>query len=121
MASVNLPQGNVFFGWADFQGRRLPVTISMEWMRVFYDLVARVGGATGSPVSDDAIAEAMMPRGDSGAEAMRAIDDLRHELASTRGDLRAALSRIEDLEAQAESRPSYDLRARVEEIEGRLN
>lgn len=38
MATVDIPQASVHLGFADAQGRRVPVTISMEWMRAFEDM-----------------------------------------------------------------------------------
>jgi polyhydroxyalkanoate synthesis regulator phasin len=83
--------------------------------------VERTGGVSNPATSDEALAEAMTrPTDASGQEALRAVDELRNELASAKGDLRAALARIEDLESQVASSPAYDLRSRVEQIEDRL-
>lgn len=53
-------------------------------------------------------------------EAKRGVDELRNELASTRGDLDRMRAMIEDLTAQIAASTQTDLRNRIELIEDRL-
>lgn len=47
MIALGLPQARIPLGWATIQGKRIPVEIDMEWMRVMLELVNRTGGTAG--------------------------------------------------------------------------
>lgn len=150
MSTLTLPQARIPLGWALLPDprspggqRRVAVEIDIEWMRAFLELVARTGGTTGSGGFEDylpVLLDSIAPD-PAAQEAIRAVDELRNELASARNEvqtLRALIddqatelaahrstddlrSQLEDLAAQlAELRPATDLRARVEQIEDRL-
>lgn len=53
-------------------------------------------------------------------EAKRGVEELRHELASTRGDMQVLRGMFEDLAAQLAATSQTDLRNRIELIEDRL-
>ena len=122
-ASVSLPQARIPIGYAMVQGQRVPVEIDQEWMRSFASLLDRSGGVSG----DTSFAEYLpiffdVPHTDTSAqEALRAVDELRNELASTRSDLQAVRALLDQALAMLETpAPTNDLRIRVEQIEGRL-
>lgn len=128
-------------GWATINGQRVPVTVDQEWARAFEDLQLRVGGTVA--MSNVELAEMAMnpPRAidPQAAEALRAIDELRNELASTRAHLDGVLRLIDTLSAEMAgarapifpevqalieeltTRPTDSaLAARVQQIEDRL-
>lgn len=119
---VNLPQGNIALGFVNVGGRRVPVTIAMEWMRVFTDLVERAGGTSASADLDTLTEAAYAHKTDARVdECLRSINELSIELASTRGELMSYRTRVEDLEsALASQQMPPDLTARVQQLEDRL-
>lgn len=125
---VTLPQARIPLGWvtlagADGVARRMPVEIDIEWMRSFLALVDRTGGTTGEAGFEDLLAMYfdIPPHDQLAQEAVKAVDELRNELASARSDMHRMLTIIEDQAAELASlRGVYDLRNRVETIEDRL-
>jgi len=103
----NIPIGTVVIGGATFEVPQHP-----EFVRFFSDLARRTGGVTAptntelsSGVADVASSVATLdnedaaPRSNPEArEALRAVDELRNELASLRGDNDGLRRRIEQLE-----------------------
>ena len=120
--AVTFPQARIPLGWAMVQGQRVPVEIDPEWLRSFVDLLNRTGGVSGDTSFDQYIPMFFeTPHTDATAqEAMRCVDELRNELASTRSDLQAIRSMLDQALASIESPPASDLRNRIEQIEGRL-
>lgn len=123
MQSVALPQARIALGWVMVNGVNTPVTIDQEWMRALFNLVQRSGGVSG----DEGLGEFVSllfgsPQTDPAAqEAIRAVDELRHEVASARNDLQTLRGLVEELSAAAAApTTAHDLRARVQEIEDRL-
>jgi len=47
MSLLTLPQARIPIGYADVGGKRVPVTIDIEWMRYLAILTERAGGITG--------------------------------------------------------------------------
>lgn len=118
-------------------------TLTPEAYRSLQGLLERVGGASGAESFSEYISIFFDDRPISAEvqESIRAIDELRSELASVRGqnaelaglieeqgselaEMRSAsdlLTRLEVVEAAiAGIRPAEDLRDRIEQIEGRL-
>ena len=58
MSSVLLPQSRIEIGHATFGNQRVPVTVSLEWSRYFYNLTSALNtglaGFTGSPGANGA-------------------------------------------------------------------
>jgi len=123
MSSVSFPQARIPIGYAMVNGQRVPVEVDQEWMRSFSALLDRSGGVSGStafaeylPIFFD-----VQPTDPALQEALRAVDELRNELASTRADLQALRSMLDDAMALLDvGQPSNELRNRIEQIEGRL-
>lgn len=121
--TITLPQARIALGWVVVQGKRLPVEIDMEWMLAFARLVDRTGGTSGDTNFSEYINQFFdAPPVDAGTrEALRAVDELRNELASSRGDVQALRGLVEELTARIAEPPQTDqLRNRIESIEGRL-
>jgi hypothetical protein len=122
MSTVTQPRTGVPIGVATVSGKPLEIELHPEYLRFFTSLVQRIGGVASmsnaelaqlvsEPIKQDARTD----------DAIRAIDELRNELAS----LRASCDQLRGLlDEQASAimglRPTDDLRARVETIEGRL-
>lgn len=100
---VTLPQARSPLGYVTVAGQRIPVEIDREWMRAFTDIVTRSGGTSGT--GTDSILESIndlfsttRPSDAAAQDAARAVDELRNDLASARGELQAARNRLEQLE-----------------------
>lgn len=122
MATIALPQARIPLGWATVQGVKVPVEIDMEWMLALQGLLTRTGGTSGSTSFETYLPIFFDPphTDNAGAEAVRAVDELRNELASTRAELQSLRGQIEENTAELQNRPVSDLRNRVEQIEDRL-
>ena len=126
-APLTLPQARIPLGWVMVGGQRAPVEIDREWMLAFLGLLTRTGGITGNTSAGSALDELlpllMEPVRDAQTqEAMRAIEELRQELAGARSETHALRGQLEDALAQmAGMRQSDDLRGRIEQIEDRLS
>ena len=123
MPIVSLPQARIPIGYAMMDGARIPVEVDMEWMLMFTRLFERSGGTSGSTSFNEYITQFFDAQGTDPAlqDAVRAVDELRQELASSRAELQSLRGLIDDLATQvAQVRPVDDVRARIEQIEGRL-
>src|SRR5690348_7824474 len=123
MATIAFPQARIPLGWAVIQGVRVPVEIDMEWMLALQALLTRSGGTSGSTSFETYLPIFFDPphTDNLAAEASRAIDELRNELASTRAELQSLRTQIDENTAELQRMPNYDLRNRVEQIEDRLS
>lgn len=121
--NASLPQARIPLGHATVGGQKVDVMIDVEWMRAFTDLLAATSAGDNTGVADLLALLVSTPAVDTvSQDASRAVDELRNELANTRGDVQALRSVIEEQAAQlAEIRPDFSLRVRVEQIEHRLN
>lgn len=117
-----LPQARIPLGYAVIAGVRTPVEIDIEWMRAFTDLVKATSSDGGASLAELLpLFFATPPSDPVSQEAIRAVDELRNELASAKGDMRALRGQIDEQAAEiAALRPDASLRARVEQIEDRL-
>ena len=122
MSTITLPQARIPLGYAMVQGVRVPVEIDMEWMRVMMDLVTRTGGTSGDTNFSEYLPQFFdTPHTDAtAAEAIRAVDELRNELASAKTEQQVLRSMLDQISALLETQPASDLRNRIEQIEGRL-
>ena len=100
-AIIALPQARIPIGYAMVDGARVPVEIEMEWMLMLTRLFERSGGTTGSTSFNEYITQFFDAPGTDPAlqDAVRAIDSLRQELASTRGEAQGLRARMDELEA----------------------
>lgn len=125
MTTITLPHARIPLGWVtmDGQSRRIPVEIDIEWMRALLGLVERSGGVTGGE-SFAAYLPALFdpkPSDPAAEQALRAVDELRNELACAKSDAERLARVVDELQTSlAEIRPDHQLRARVEQIEDRL-
>jgi hypothetical protein len=125
-AIITPPKVPIEIGHVTIDGTNYKVTQSGEFVRFFFDLFRRVGGfdalsnteleklasdAFNAGTADDPVAR----------EALRGVDELRNELASTRAELQSLRTLLDAREAEfaALLLPS-DLTARVQQIEDRL-
>ena len=105
----------------DAEGR--PVFIDRAWLNYLtVQVFQRSGGFTGPSTVDNAQQFEEYPLSNPDAvEALRAVDELRNELASTRSSLHALQSQIDGLTAAIVSLSSTsEFRNRIESIEDRL-
>ena len=112
MSTVALPQARIPLGYAMVSGQRVPVEIDAQWMRALLGLVDRSGGTTGSGGTTSNVDEVMgllmsLPQDLAAQEAMRAVDELRNELASARNDVQVFRAKVEELESQIASMRAY--------------
>jgi TolA-binding protein len=122
-ATVALPQARIPLGWAMVQGQRIPVEIDMEWMLVLARLLERTGGTSGDTNFTQYINQFFdIPYTDNaGQEAIRAVDELRNELAIAKGEVQTLRAQIEELTAQlAQGSAQVDVRSRIEQLEDRF-
>ena len=126
--TLTIPKENVPIGRVTVGGVDIDVVQSPEFVRFFFDLARRVGG-TKAPTNNDLSghvatldSEALMARSDPDAQdALRAVDELRNEVASLRSDCDGLRSQIADRDAElAGLRSLSDLRSTVEQILDRL-
>ncbi len=99
-------------------------TISREWFLFFNYLLQTVGGPSVAPGGGIAPIENQMQFEEyavsvpEATEALRAVDELRNELASSRSELQSLRTLIEDqISVQTEIRPINDMRNRMDEVE----
>lgn len=141
--ALTLPQARIPIGFATIQGQQVPILVNIDWMLAFTGLLNRSGGTSGDTGFEQYINQFYdQPASDPALhDAVRAIDDLRHELASSRAELQSLRSLIDDqagklaqmrsaddfrsliqelLTEMPQIRFADDLRTRVEQIEGRL-
>ena len=120
---ANVPIGRVTIGGIDYDVAQHP-----EFVRLFFDFARRVGGTT-APTNNELSghvetldSDAQMSRSDPSAqEALRAVDELRNEIASLRSDCDGLRSQIADRDSElAGLRSLSDLRSTVEQILDRL-
>jgi hypothetical protein len=112
MSTLALPQARIPLGYAMVSGQRVPVEIDAQWMRAFLGLLDRTGGTTGTGGTVSNVDEVMglllsLPQDLAAQEAIRAVDELRNELASTRTDAQTLRSKVDELESQIASMRAY--------------
>lgn len=120
---VSIPQARIPIGYAMVQGVRVPVEVDMEWMLTFTRLLERTGGVSGDTNFNNFINQFFdPPLIDTGLQdALRTIDELRNELASTRNDMAQLRGLVDDLTNAVAAVPSTEpFRSRIETLEGRL-
>lgn len=86
-------------------------------------LLARSGIADGSvtPADNQKQFEEYPVTNLEAIEAQRGVEELRHELATTRGEMQALRAKYDELELRVAAIPQHDqLRNRIETIEARL-
>lgn len=122
MNTITLPQARIPLGYAVVQGVRVPVEIDMEWMLAFTRLLERTGGVSGDTNFSEYLPQFFdTPHTDAAAaEAIRAVDELRNELASARSEQQVLRSMLDEIASMIDTTTTNDLRNRVEQIEGRL-
>ena len=141
--ALTLPQARIPIGTATIQGQQVPIFVTIDWMLAFAGLLSRSGGTSGDTSFEQYINQFydLPPSDPALQESVRAIDELRQELASSRAELQSLRSLIDDQTVQLaqmrstddfrsliqelltempQIRFSDDLRTRVEQIEGRL-
>lgn len=106
--------------------------ISRVWLRFFSDVFNRIGGSEQQDLTaivsllNQAIADIRelesqyTPEPVGIGDALRAVEELRNELESTRRTVDEQRGEIEALRAQLEQGNAHDLVQRIETIEGRL-
>ena len=122
-AEFTLPQARIPVGWATVKGERIPVQIDMEWMLALSRLFGRSGGVSGDTSFFQYITQFFdQPLVDSASqEAIRAVDELRNELVSSRGDMQLLRALIdEQASALVQLRSIDDVRGRLDELESAL-
>lgn len=97
-----LPQARIPLGFVSVNGQRVPVEISMEWMRALSNITQGAGASSVDPVVDELVAAALGQQVSQGQDASRAIDELRNELASTRTDTQTLRTLIDEQTARIE-------------------
>jgi hypothetical protein len=89
-------------GYVTLNGTSVPVAMDAQWTRVFDELITRVGGVVA--MSNDELSElalsALNGADSRSADAMRAVEELRIEMASLRGALDEERARVESLAAE---------------------
>lgn len=102
-------------------------TVSRDWYLFLSALLQTVGGpavTTGGgsePLDGVKQFEEYAATSLEAAEALRAVDELRNELASTRSDMQSLRRLIDELSAALATPPQNDqLRSRVQSLEDRL-
>lgn len=122
MSNITPPIARIPIGIVQINGKPIDVQQHPEFIRFFFDLFTRVGGVTGVG-NDDLLLELMngSPSDTGAAEALRAVDELRNEVAALRGSNDALRGQLQDLQAQIESQPTFQpLQVRIQQIEDRL-
>jgi chromosome segregation ATPase len=107
--------------------------VSPVWLRWFNDVLQRLGGGevdtdlaaivallTEAGAEIDELQSEYAPEPVAVREALRAVEELRGELASVRMANDELRGQIEDLHRQMQQSRGEDLRNRIETIEGRL-
>ncbi len=125
---MNPQSARVPIAYITIKGIQIPAYIAPEWLRYLtVDLFARAGGYTELSNNDLAALSAdfssMIANDDlTAVEALRAVDELRCELASARSENYALKQAIDELTARLDSLPMSDpsLPRRMMEIEERL-
>lgn len=125
MSKVTVPKNMVPVGFVQVGNQRYEVQQHPEFVRFFFDLFQRVGGTAAASNSDlEQMAEEQVGAGQVSSpeaqEAVRGVDELRNQLASLRSDVDMLRGLIEQAGEALALRAVDDLRARVEQIEGRL-
>lgn len=126
--TITPPTARIPIGLAMVNGREVEVRQHPEFVRFFFDLFARVGRADAlsntelAQISQALIDATPQPISSIDAqEALRAVDELRNELASIRGENDRLRREVDDIRGQLESAPSFQpLASRVQQIEERL-
>lgn len=142
-SALTLPQARIPIGNATIQGQQVPIYVTIDWMLAFAGLLLRSGGTSGdtgfeqyiNQFYDQPLADPVLQ------DSVRAIDELRQELAASRTELQSLRSLIDDQTVQLSQirsvddfrsliqelltempqiRFADDLRTRIEQIEGRL-
>lgn len=122
MTQATLPQAIIPIGWANIAGLRTPVTVDIEWMRLFNDLLNRSGGTSGDDSFSNYINLLSEPSNNSQAskENAQAIDSLNLEIDYLKNNVTALKQQLNELYNAFEAMPKDDFRQRIEQIEGRL-
>lgn len=122
MSSVTQPRGGIAIGQVRIGAQAYQVDLNPEFNRFFETLVRRVGGAVGMDFSELLqLATEPVPQSTAGHDAMRAAEELRHEVESLRSSNTALLQMVDELRNQITEQPSIQpLAARVQQIEDRL-
>lgn len=119
--TVTLPQGRNPLGWAMVAGQRVPVEIDQQWMHVIAALVQRSGGTSGSDGLGVYLPLIEQTQDDLAArEALRAVDELRNELAGLRSDNQALRGLLDEQANELAALRQNNLRNRIEQLEDRL-
>ncbi len=122
MSNVTQPRGGIPIGQVRIGAQAYQVELNPEFNRFFETLVRRVGGTVGMDLAELLqLATEPVPQSTVGQEAMRAAEELRHEVESLRSSNTALLQMLDELRNQITEQPSIQpLAARVQQIEDRL-
>lgn len=122
MTSATLPQAIIPIGYVMVQGVRAPVTVDIEWMRLFNDLLNRTGGTSGDEGFSNYInLLSDIPNSTPATkENSQNIENLMLEIESLKSNNNALNQRLDELYNRVENQPKDDFRNRIEVIEGRL-
>lgn len=126
--SLTPPMAQIPIGLATINGKQVEVRQHPEFVRFFFDLFSRVGKTDALSNTELAeLAEALVAAPVSGSspeaqEALRAVDELRNEVATLRGSNDRLRAELDELRGQVEPMPSLrPLEGRIQQIEDRLN
>jgi methyl coenzyme M reductase subunit C-like uncharacterized protein (methanogenesis marker protein 7) len=122
MSNITQPRGSIPIGLVRVGGAEYQVSLNPEFNRFFETLVRRVGGSVGMDVSELLqIALEPVSQGTAGQEAMRATEELRHEVEALRSSNQSLSQQLEELRNQITEQPSIQpIAAMVQEIKDRL-
>lgn len=122
MSNITQPRGSIPIGLVRIGAQAYPVDLNPEFNRFFETLVRRIGGAVGMDVNE-LLQLALEPvsQGTAGQEAMRATEELRHEVEALRSSNQSLAQQVEEIRNQITEQPSIQpLAAMVQEIKDRL-
>lgn len=122
MSGVTQPRGGIPIGQVRIGALSYQVDLNPEFNRFFETLVRRVGGAVGMDVAELLqLATEPVMQSAAGQDALRAAEELRHEVEALRTSNQALAQQVEELRHQITEQPSIQpLAAMVQEIKDRL-